>query len=321
MARTSPSPWQTIAAYLQAAALSAAIALLRRLGPVVASNLGGFVARTVGPMLPVSRIADANLCEALPGLTNAERRRVIRGVWDNLGRTTAELPHLASFGRTGAGPGWEIQGEEHLAGLRAPGAQALFFSGHIGNWELALPVAATMGLSLAGAYRAAGNARVNALIQAMRQNALGPNVVMFPKGSQGARGLLRHLNQGGSLGLLVDQKMNDGIAVPFFGRDAMTPPALAQFALRSGAPVIPVHVIRLAPARFRVVCDPPLNVPRTGHRTTDILALSTAINAALERWIRADPASWLWLHRRWPKSTLPGGPAMGAIDFSATAPP
>jgi KDO2-lipid IV(A) lauroyltransferase len=127
-------------------------------------------------------------------------------------------------------------------------------------------------------------------------------MTMFPKGAQGARSALLHLQGGGSLGLLIDQKMNDGIAVRFFGRDAMTAPALAQFALRFDVPIMPVHVVRLGPARFRMVCDPPLDVVRTGDKTADIHAITLAVNQTLERWIRADPSSWLWLHRRWPKS-------------------
>ena len=139
----------------------------------------------------------------------------------------------------------------------------------------------------------------------MRQQALGPTVSMFAKGAQGARAALKHLAGGGSLGLLVDQKMNDGIAVPFFGRPAMTAPAMAQFALRFRIPVAPVHAERLGPARFRMVCEAPLAAPDTGDRQADVLALTLAVNQTLERWIRADPASWLWLHRRWPKAATP----------------
>ena len=289
---------------LQILALDAAIGGLRRLGPVRSSDLGGWVMRRLGPLLPASRVADRNLRQALPDLDEADRRRVIRGVWDNLGRTIAELPHLAGFARTGSGPGWEIVGEQHLAALHGD-RQALFFSGHLGNWEMVLPIAAGLGLKVAGFYRAASNARIDAVIQSMRQGALGADVSMFAKGAQGARAALSHLQGGGSLGMLVDQKMNDGIAVPFFGRDAMTAPALAQFALRFDAPIIPVHVVRIGPARFRMICDAPLAVSRSGDRTADIRAICCAMNDRLEGWIRADPAAWLWLHRRWPTPMRP----------------
>jgi KDO2-lipid IV(A) lauroyltransferase len=125
---------------------------------------------------------------------------------------------------------------------------------------------------------------------------------MFPKGAHGARLALSHVIAGGSLGLLVDQKMNDGIAVPFFGRPAMTAPAAAQFALRFGLPLVPIRVQRLGPARVRMIVEPALDVPLSGQRQADVLALATAMNEAVERWVRADPCAWLWLHKRWPKT-------------------
>src|SRR5205085_3990961 len=116
---------------VQAAALWAAIRLLRTLGPASASNLGGFVLRTIGPWLPVSEIADTNLRHAMPELDSAGRRRVIRGVWDNLGRTAAELPHLGALQQTAeGGPGWECSNYEALQTLQARGVPALLFSGH-----------------------------------------------------------------------------------------------------------------------------------------------------------------------------------------------
>jgi KDO2-lipid IV(A) lauroyltransferase len=81
----------------------------------------------------------------------------------------------------------------------------------------------------------------------------------------------------------------------------MTAPAAAQLALRFGLPLVPIRVERLEPARFRVVCEPALAVPQTGDRKADILALTTAMNETVERWVRGDPGAWLWLHKRWPK--------------------
>ncbi|MGH7119222.1 MAG: lauroyl acyltransferase, partial [Acetobacteraceae bacterium] len=77
-------------------------------------------------------------------------------------------------------------------------------------------------------------------------------------------------------------------------------PALAEFAIRFHAPIVPIRIVRLGPARFRMVCEPPLAITLTGDRKADTYAISLAMNETLERWIRAEPASWLWLHRRWP---------------------
>lgn len=281
----------------------AALHLLRALGPAASSNLAGMLSRAIGPLLPVSRIADANLRAALPELDAAARRRVLRGVWDNLGRTVGELPHLASLHETATGPGWELVGDDTLRWLAAKGGAAIFFSGHIGNWEVLPLAAAARGLPLSSFYRPAENKEIDAMMLDLRRRAARADIQMFPKGATGARQSLMHLSRGGQLGMLMDQKMNDGIEARFFGRPAMTAPALAAMALRLGCPVIPSYVERLGPARFRVTCEPPLTLPDTGDRTADIAALTQMVNDTIERWVRAKPESWLWLHRRWPKAS------------------
>jgi Kdo2-lipid IVA lauroyltransferase/acyltransferase len=308
---TVDAPNPSLRDRIQAATLRVGIRVARALGPTAASNLGGHVARTIGPWLPVSRVARANLSRALPELDAPARRRVLLGVWENLGRTVAELPHIGSLRRTADGPGWECEDDTELCALRDHGGPAILFSGHLANWEIGLPVAASLGLAVSWFYRAASNPAADAAIQEMRREAMGAEVPMFAKGSAGAREAFAHLRRGGMLGMLVDQKLNEGLAVPFFGRPAMTTPALAQFALRFRCPVIPVRPLRLGPARFRVICEPAMALPDTNNRVTDVYALSLAMNATLERWIREQPECWLWLHRRWPKnpSTVQRRPA------------
>lgn len=287
---------------IEALAARVCLRLLRAIGPVAASNLGGAIARTLGPWLPVSRVADDNLRRAFPELDRSARQRIVRGVWDNLGRTIAEFSHLSELRRSASGPGWEIANEEIVLRLAEQGRPAIFFSGHIGNWELLLPVAAALGVPVSGMYRPAANPLVDGLVAELRRAAIGADVSMFPKGAAGGRAALAHMARGGFLAMLMDQKLNDGIAVDFFGQPAMTAPALAALALRFRCPVIPCHAQRIAPARLRFVVDQPLELPNTGDREADIAALTREVNATLERWIRARPESWLWLHRRWPNA-------------------
>jgi KDO2-lipid IV(A) lauroyltransferase len=292
----------TLAMRLEAGAVGVLGRLLAALPPQAASNLGGFVAGALGPALPVSRVADANLRAALPALDAAGRRRVVRQAWVQLGRTAGELPHVARLEQnTAAGPGWEVAGQEVLAALAARGGPAIFFSGHMGNWEILPHAARAHGLPVASLYRAAQNGLVDTLIARWRRSASGEDLLLFPKGARGARQAMAHLRRGGLLAMLVDQKLNDGIEARFFGMAAMTAPAAAAFALHFRCPVIPARADRIGPARLRLVIEPPLALPHSGNRAADVLALTQGINDVLERWIRADPGSWLWLHRRWPK--------------------
>ncbi len=294
---------QAILHRLEAALVWAGLAGLRALGPVAGSALAGRAARAIGPLLPVSRIADANLRLALPQLDAGARRRVVRGVWENLGCTIGELANLDRLRRSAAGPGWELVGEGHLLAVKAAGVPAIVVAGHLANWEMLTPMGAQIGMRVGGFYRAAGNPHVDRLVNRLRRMAAGDGVPMFAKGGEGGRAALAHLKAGGLLGIMADQKQNDGIAAPLFGHPAMTSAAAAAFALRFRCPVLPMHCERIGPARLRIVCEAPLPLPDSGDRGADILALTTAINRRLEGWIGARPDSWLWLHRRWPKET------------------
>jgi KDO2-lipid IV(A) lauroyltransferase len=264
-----------------------------------ASALGGAIARTIGPLLPVTRLARENLALALPELTPAQARRIIRAMWDNFGRTVAEYPHLARIRCFGPGARIDLVGTEHVDRAVADGRPLIFFSGHFGNWEVGSLAAAQYGLPTAIVYRAANNARVETLMHALRRS-LG--VEPLAKGATGARRIIAALREGKTLMMLIDQKMNDGIAVPFFGRDAMTAPALAELTLRYDCTLLPARVDRLDGARFRVTIFPPLPLPRSGDRRADIGAIMFEANRTLEAWIRERPERWLWLHRRWPRS-------------------
>ncbi len=284
----------------EAALVAALIRGVGALKPATASNIAGGIAAFAGPLLPVSRVAHANLLAAMPELNLAERRRIVRGAWEQLGRTFGELPHIAALAQdTASGPGWEVTGKDVLASLSAQGGPVIFFSGHIGNWEILPRAANRYGLPVGSFYRAAQNRRVDRMIIALRQEAAGHAIRLFPKGASGARQALGHLRQGGHLAMLVDQKLNEGIEALFFGLPAMTAPAAAIFALHLRCPLVPARAERIGPARLRLIVEPPLALPDTGDRKADVAALTQQVSDVLERWIRADPASWLWLHRRW----------------------
>ena len=272
---------------------------LFRLLPVAwASGFAGALARAIGPRLAVSRRARQNLRRALPDLTDERVEDAVRGMWDNLGRVAAEYAHLGRYRVYEPGGRIEMVGAENIRRYGAPGERAIFFSGHFGNWEVATLAVTQAGLGVAEIYRAANNPIVDGIINHAR-SVMGSELV--PKGTIAARRALAALKGGRHIAMLVDQKMNDGIPVPLFGRDAMTAPALAKFALHFKCAVVPVRVDRLPHARFRITADPPLSYRRTGDAARDELALMTQVNQVLERWIREKPDHWFWLHRRWPE--------------------
>ncbi|WP_297489923.1 lysophospholipid acyltransferase family protein [Acidocella sp.] len=290
---------------VEAAIVWLLIKLLRPLSPATASRLGAAVAGAIGPFIPTSKLADKNLRLAMPELNAAQRRQIVKECWQNLGATAAELVRIGDIReipRGAPGPGYTIIGwDEHVAPALAHGGPSVFFTGHIGNWEILPASAHAHGLEIGYMYRAASNKLVDAMVMDLREANFGRKITMFAKGAAGGRAAYAHLLKKGHLGLLVDQKLDTGLAVPFFGHSAQTMDAMASFALKFRCPVIPTYVERIGPARLLVICEAPLPLPDTGDKAADALALTTTMNEILERWIRAKPGAWLWLHRRWPK--------------------
>ena len=274
-----------------------AYSLMRVLPIDMASALGGWLGRTVGPHIPVSARAVKNLSAAFPEKSPSEIAAIVRGMWDNLGRMAAEYPHLGEINVYDPEGRVEVSGVEYADLLRDDGRGGIFFSGHIANWEIVSLGATQRDLPLDRVYREANNRLVEWLYQHGRAAVEG---ALIPKGPAGARELLSSLKNNRHIAMMVDQKMNDGIPVPFFGRDVMTAPALAELALRYDCPVVPARVKRLKGAHFKILIYPPLELVKTGDRQADIAANMAQVNAIIEQWVRDTPEQWLWLHNRWP---------------------
>ena len=298
MARARGLPGVRAARYLcEAAVVGILLALLAMLPVGWASAIGGALGGLIGPMLPVHRRGLDNIARSLPEMPAVEVRRCARRMWWQLGRTAAEYPHLHRFSVNAPDGRIELVGRDHLEEARRSTGGGIFFSGHIANWELTVVPPEQSGISLATVYRPANNPIVDRLITRLRRSVQQHRV---PKGRGGARELVQALTAGKHLALLVDQKLNTGIPVPFFGRDAMTAPAVAALALKYDCPLWPIRVERLDGATFRVTVFPKLAIPQTGTRAERIHATMVAVNRMLEDWIRERPEQWLWLHRRWP---------------------
>jgi Kdo2-lipid IVA lauroyltransferase/acyltransferase len=261
-----------------------------------ASALGGAIGRRLGRHLGISKRARLNLRRAFPDIRDAAIEQILIGMWDNLGRVAAEYPHLRGIRVFAPGGRVETHGLEHIDRAVAAGRRMIIFSGHIANWEIAALAAAQYGVPITQIYRAANNPLVDRLIARFRDD----RGEYIPKGAAAARRAFAALYRGEHLTMLADQKLNEGIAVPFFGRPAMTATALGLLALRFDCDVLPTRVERLAGARFRLTVFPPLPLPRSGDLRADVAALTADVAAVLEAWIRDRPELWLWVHRRWP---------------------
>ena len=149
-------------------------------------------------------------------------------------------------------------------------------------------------------YRAANNPIVDEKIIELRSKVTSRYLI--PKSKRGSRAILRAVNDGLSLCLLADQKLNDGIEAPFMGHPAMTAPLAAKMAVKSNLPIVPVNLVRKpGQVQFTFSVREPITVEPSGDVETDTKELTTRINKVLGDMIMENPEQWLWFHRRWPK--------------------
>jgi KDO2-lipid IV(A) lauroyltransferase len=181
-----------------------------------------------------------------------------------------------------------------LRGLTSGG---FLIGAHIGNWEIGPYAAITANQPVAAIYRPLNNPLLAGLLERRQANYGGD---IYRKGREAALGMVSALRKGQFMCLLVDQKLREGMVVPFFGRDATTSISYIKLAVRKKVPVMYMHTERLAGCRFRVTISPPISLPDV-EDDASILELATEINGTLEQWIRQRPEQWFWPHRRWGK--------------------
>jgi KDO2-lipid IV(A) lauroyltransferase len=272
---------------VEAALARALFAALAMLSTERASALGGWLARSIGPRTSANRTAARNMERALPHLSTAARAQALTSAWENFGRTMAEYALLHRFiGENRV----QVSGVERLAAFQDK--PVLLFCAHLANWEV-IPLALTGRTKpLTIVYRAANNPKVDALIARARAPYTAG---MVPKGASGAREIVKALKQAEHVIMVVDQKLNTGIEVPFFGHGAFTAPAVVSFAQHYGCPVFPVRTRRIGTAQFEVVIEEPMRFAPDG----DLGEGLAAVNRRLEQWISEEPGQWLWMHKRW----------------------
>lgn len=279
------------------ALLKFVLALLRLPGLDAASAIGGWVGRTIGPRLGITRRARRRIARAMPELSGSEIERIVTAMWDNLGRVAFEYAHLDKFHRPEERHRIEVVGIEGLRAHQQSGQGGMLLSGHFGNFEL-LPVAMYLeGFTGGELYRPANNPYVNRWMLEMRSSISGS--IQIPKGRKGARDLLTILRRNGFVAMLFDQKMNDGVEAELFGIRSMTTSAPGGLAVRNGTALFPACIERLEGAHFRVTVYPQIEVDRSAEPAGEVLRITQVLNDFLEARIREKPENWFWLHNRW----------------------
>ena len=252
----------------------------------VASRFCGWVFALVGPLLPRSRRSLFNIAYAMPETTPAEQRRINKEAWRNFGCVMGEFLHSNTL----------IHSEritfEGLDYLKKNKKGGILVGAHLANWEIGSAGAQVLGYRVSAGVRSLNNPFLRGLLNSRLKNY----AQIYEKGIDSVRGINQALKRGEYFALLADQKLREGMMLPFFGYDATTPVAHIKLAKKYKVPMFMVQVIRKPGCRFVIRISP---FDLSGN---NIATIGKRMNATMEKWIRENPEQWLWFHRRWPES-------------------
>ncbi len=213
-------------------------------------------------------------------------------MWNNLGEALWEFSRLPWLTPASYFQSVDVEGLELLRESFAKGKGVVFFAAHLVNWEWTTLFVSFSGLPIAAVARRMKNPYVNDFLTRLRSSH---GVTLFLHKNAVREGL-RWVKEGKTLGILIDQRITaGGVQVPFFGRPAHTTIMPALLAARTGAAVHGVSA-RRAGGKIKIRVEPAMDMARFGG---DAAAATAAMTAEVERWVRADPSSWLWIHNRW----------------------
>lgn len=276
-------------------------ALPRGMARAVGSAIGGLAYGVLGRLRSVGL---RNLALALPEKVAAERERILRTEYRNLGWLLAEFCLMQGYTAERASRFIRYEGLDNYLRARERGKGVLVLTGHLGAWELSSFYHSLMGYPMGMVIRRLDNPLVDRFVNHVR--CLHGNRVIHK--DDFARGLIASMRAGETVGILMDTNMTppQGVFVPFFGVQACTASGMARVAAKTGAAVVPGFLLwEESEQKYVLRFGEEMPVVTTGEAELDALVNTEAFTTKIEEYVRQYPEQWLWMHRRW--KTRPAG--------------
>lgn len=254
------------------------------------------------------RVALRNLEIAFPEKGRQEREAIARGSFESLGRLLGELTQFprATPETLESLIEFEFESDESKSSPEiisvavewAKGRGTLLLGPHLGNWEMGVFAYSAVRDKITYLARPLDNPLIEEFTVRLRTR-FGNQAIDKNNSVSRAISVLR---EGGILGVLPDVNVlpRDGVFVPFFGTLACTTSGVAMMAMRTNAMILPMCCVwNQQTGKYNVLFGKIVEQPHTGDRHRDVYEMTAAFTSEMEKFIRAYPDQWLWIHKRW----------------------
>ena len=263
------------------------------LGYQRSSNLGEKIGKFFGPFFRSKKLILANLSSSNVGTNDQDRTKILNEMWGSYGRIFSEYPFIEKFKNGSFQNFININGQDVLNEIKKNKTQVIFVSGHFSNFELMAQHIEKSNIQLAAIYRPLNNFFLNNTMEKIRKEFICKKQIK--KGLSGTREVLKYINLGYSIALMIDQRVSEGIKVDFFNRKAFTTTIPAQLIKKYKLNVVPVHIERINKYYFNLSFHKQIKF----NPTDDVETITINLNKNLENMILKNPSQWIWSHNRW----------------------
>jgi len=229
---------------------------------------------------------------------SAGTRRMARRVYRELGRSAADLARLERADGGGLGRLVTVRGFGRLEEALRTGRGVVGITAHLGNWELMAAYLGSRGVPLTALAASLFHPGLDERLRRLRARYGVRSLYRSEPGC--LRESYRLLARGEMLGVLMDLRCGEGsFRTDFLGRPAPTVLGPVRLARRTGSILLPMACWRVEGNSYRIEIDRPLSIDPERRGEEAAREDARRCTAALERFIRAAPDQWVWMHDRW----------------------
>jgi len=238
------------------------------------------------------KVANTQLRKAMPELSPAERKHILRRMYRLMGLTSAEeylIPEKKLIAMT------SLTGREFVDEARALGRGAILATAHFGNWEAAR-IMPCFQIPLSVVTKRQRNTRFNDFTDRIREQH-GVSVIDMKRG---LRDIIHHLNKNELVAILADQNAGPhGVIFEFMGYPASHWLGVAKISLRYRVPILPAFALRNPDDSLTFAYEPMIYHPELEDNPDNYELILRELDDILIRYIRSYPEQWFWVHKRW----------------------
>lgn len=249
------------------------------------------------------RIALNNLHLALGReKSDDEIERICRESFRNIGKDMMETSRFIDYMDGSIKTLVKFEGKEYLDEALKQGKGVIALSAHVGNFPMMCTRLVAEGYPLAVIVRESKNPKIVKLMTSLR-DSIGMESIPAKPSMKCVSRCLNALRGNRILFAQIDLHARESeVWVDFFGYLVPTFKGPVVFSLRTGAPIVPMFIIRNSNNSHNIIIHPPFELEVTGDMEKDITANIARLTKIIEGTIRKYPEQWWWTLRRFKRA-------------------